>query len=106
MPSVVIQRPTMDDDERGPLPMTTQIVETLRSYFAQTFPDRADEIASFSESDSLFEGGFLDSLSFLELVEFVERRYGIVVPPSDFSPERLGALLQIAEYVHARAGSS
>ena len=41
----------------------------------------------FSDEDSLMELGFLDSTGVLELVNFLEKKYGIVVEDADLLPE-------------------
>jgi len=78
------------------------IASEIKSYLAAAFPDRADEAGGLSKDASLFDGGFLDSLSFLGLVEFIEDKFSVTVPPDDFVPERFSTLQKIATYVEGQ----
>jgi acyl carrier protein len=79
--------------------------DEVRRFLAREFPDRAAEVEGLSDGDPLFERGLVDSLSFLGLVQHLEERFGITVPPGDFAPERFRSLAEIAAYVEqARSG--
>lgn len=54
--------------------------------------------------DRLLEDGIIDSLSLLDLVEFIESTYEIVVDEFDIDVETFGSARSIAEYVLARRG--
>ncbi len=76
-----------------------EIIGTVRSYLVGEFPDRADALRAVRASASLFDEGFLDSLSFLGLVTFLEQRYSISIPPQDFITDLFGSLDRVAAYV-------
>ena len=78
------------------------IASEIRNYLAAAFPDRAGEAKNLADETSLFDGGFLDSLSFLGLVEFIEEKFSVTVPPDDFVPERFSTLQQISSYIEGR----
>lgn len=79
------------------------VITLLREHLVKERAERADEVRSLATEESLFDAGLLDSLSFLGVVQLLEKTYGITVPPEDFSPQRLGSLSQIGEYVAGKA---
>lgn len=84
--------------------MSQDVAGRVRQQLTRNFPDRAEEIAALGAGDSLFERGLLDSLSFLELVQFLESEFSITVPPRDYAPSRLDSLERIAAYVEQARG--
>jgi len=83
---------------------TAQVVDAVRGYLRQEFPDRAGDIDGLAPTVSLVEEGFIDSLSFLGLVEFLEKEFEIKVPPDDFVPERFQTMEEMAVYLAAARG--
>jgi acyl carrier protein len=51
---------------------------------------------------SLTQGGVIDSMGVLELIMFIEERYGLTVPDEDTLPENLDSVDRIVRYVHGR----
>jgi len=49
-----------------------------------------------------FETGILDSLSLLDFVAFVEKRYEIDISGRDIVPENFGSLRSVTDYVLGR----
>jgi acyl carrier protein len=56
--------------------------------------------------DDLLKKGIVDSHGVMELVDFLEDRYGITVRDEDLTPENFGTLVRIEEYVHTRRNSA
>lgn len=56
-----------------------------------------------ADTDELLALGVIDSLGFVELVEEVQERYGLVVPDTDITVEHFGSIAAIADYVSRRA---
>jgi len=52
----------------------------------------------------LLEGGVLDSINLVQLVHFLEERFGIAIGDADIRPEVFESTGAIAAYVRARAG--
>ena len=50
--------------------------------------------------------GLVDSHGVMELVGFIEERYGMTVRDEDLTPENFGTLVRIEEYVHSRRNSA
>jgi len=53
-------------------------------------------------NESLFESGFLDSFALAELVNALEREFGIKIPDSDLIPQRFDSISRISRYLEAR----
>ena len=57
------------------------------------------------EADTLFqEGRILDSTGFLEIITFVEERFGIEIADSEVVPENLGTLRTMSSFVAGKIG--
>ena len=52
--------------------------------------------------ESLTRNGVLDSMGVLELIMFIEERYGLKVPDEDTLPENLDSVERIVGYVERR----
>ena len=53
-------------------------------------------------SDSLTGKGVLDSMGVLELILFLEERYGVRVPDNEMTPRNLDTIDGIVNYLQAR----
>jgi acyl carrier protein len=56
--------------------------------------------------DDLLAKGLVDSHGVMELVAFIEERYGITVPDEDLTPENFQNLVRIEEFVQSRSNSA
>src|ERR1017187_4307692 len=64
----------------------------------------------FRDDDSFLDMGIIDSTGLLELVNFLEKHYGISVEEADLIPENLDSIVQLAGFLQRkldqrRAGS-
>jgi acyl carrier protein len=55
-----------------------------------------------SDEIDLFEGGFLDSLAFVELLVHLEREFGVTTSVDDLKVDNFKSVAHIAAYVAAR----
>ena len=53
----------------------------------------------------LLEAGVLDSINLVRLIQFMEERFGISIPDSDFGPELFESPASLAAYVERRKQS-
>lgn len=81
--------------------METQVASQLRDFISTTYLF-GDESRMPSDTDSLLETGILDSTGVLELIEFLEDRYQIVVEDSETVPENLGSIAGLTRYVTSK----
>jgi acyl carrier protein len=54
-------------------------------------------------SESLFDGGYLDSFSLADFVGELESEFHIKIPDSDLNPRKFETIERIEEYVAARS---
>jgi acyl carrier protein len=64
--------------------------ERLRRYLKDRFRNYRDDLATDADLT-----GIVDSLGLFELVEFVEREFGIAIPTEDFTPARFASIQSI-----------
>jgi acyl carrier protein len=51
------------------------------------------------DDDSLVENGIVDSTGILELIEFLESRFGVEVSEAETVPQNLGSISSLTEFV-------
>ena len=61
--------------------------------------------SSVDENDLLFEGGIIDSLHLIELIDLLQERFGMEVESDELSPENFESLQAMADYVRRKRGS-
>ena len=71
----------------------------VRGFITENFILDGQEIAS---DVSLTQQGVLDSMGVLELIMFIEERFGVKVPDEDTLPENLDSIAHIVRYVQGR----
>lgn len=77
------------------------IENDLRQFLADNFI-LDDGGAGLGADDSLTESGVIDSMGVLELITFIEERFGFTVPDSDTLPENLDSIARLVTYVEKR----
>lgn len=78
------------------------VIRTVKEYILATFLPGEDP-AQLTDKTPLITGGVLDSLATLELVGFLEQRFGIELEAHEVDAERLDTLVAIAELVRSKA---
>lgn len=73
----------------------------VRQFLADNFI-LDDGGAGLDADESLTQAGVLDSMGVLELIMFVEERFGVSVPDEDTLPENLDSVARIVAYVSRR----
>lgn len=84
--------------------MTNNIKERVRAFIVENFLF-GDESFPLADTDSLIENDIIDSTAVLELVAFIEERFGIAMADSDIVPANLDSLVRISAFIEARAGA-
>ena len=81
--------------------METQIRAELTEFIVTNY--LFGDIARAPRDDSsLIEEGIIDSTGILELIEFLESRFGIEVSESETVPENLGSISNLTEFVMSK----
>ena len=85
-------------------PSAEQVAGRVRAFIRDNFYVR-DEAALGGDA-SLIAGGVVDSTGVLELIEFVEREWGIAVEDREMLPENLDSIARIARFVTRKLGAA
>lgn len=75
----------------------SEIIDDVR-YFLKTEGFLTEKILLL-EDDSLTETGVIDSIILLQLVDFLESKYNIEIPPEMLTPENFDTLAGIKKSV-------
>lgn len=83
-----------------------ETLQAMRSFIQETFlymkPGHV-----LGDDDSLIKTGVIDSMGVLEVLTFIEDRFGVIPADEDVTEANLGTLRAIARFVAARqTGSS
>jgi acyl carrier protein len=81
-----------------------QIREQVRQFIIENF--LFGQEGDLRDDDSFLEKGLVDSTGVLEVVAFVEQRFGIRVEDTDVVPENLDSIQSIAEFVQRKEGEA
>ena len=85
--------------------MSDSITSIVSTFLIDNFRF-GDTSVAIAPDESLIEAGFIDSTGVLELVAFMEDRFGITVDDTDIVPETLDSLAAIACYVEKKGGTA
>ena len=77
-----------------------QLNQELRDFIVENF--LFGEPSELAEEDSLLSKGIMDSTGVLELIAFLEERYGISVDDEDTVPENLDSIANLCRFVSGK----
>ncbi len=83
------------------------MVDTVRSEIRTFIVDNflfGQDGAGIPDDQSFLQSGIIDSTGLLELVGFIEQRYGIVIEDRELLPENLDSLQQVSAFVVRKQG--
>lgn len=78
-----------------------EIRVSLRKFIAESFLPSAG-LNSFADTDSFMEKGIIDSTGVLELLEFIEDKFEIVVEDEEVIPDNLDSLTKITSFIERK----
>lgn len=78
--------------------------ETVKTYVIENFMFGAAD--GLSDETSFLDEGIVDSTGVLELVEFLEKTFGITVEDDELVPENLDSIDNIAGFVQRKLDSA
>ncbi len=73
------------------------IKHKLRDFVVKNF--YVPDAAVLREEDSLLDGGIVDSTGVLEIIDFIESEFKIVVEDQEMVPENLDSIANIAAFI-------
>ncbi|MEN8140584.1 MAG: acyl carrier protein [Thermodesulfobacteriota bacterium] len=77
-------------------------VANIREFIFENFLfDAAEE--ELANNTSFMEEGIIDSTGVLELVDWLEERFGIVVADDELVPENLDSVAQLSSFIASKA---
>jgi len=76
------------------------IALTMRQFVQENF--LFGQELTLSDTDSFLDHGIIDSTGVLELVTFLESRYGFSVEDQELVPENLDSIVNLVRFVHAK----
>jgi acyl carrier protein len=81
--------------------MKMDVIRTVKEFILERYLPGEDPQA-LTPTTQLMTSGILDSLATLELVSFLEERFGIELEAHETDPSRMGTLADIAELVQSK----
>ena len=75
--------------------------EVIREFIIENFL-MGDDGSSLRDDDSFLETRVIDSTGVLELVQFLEERFGISIPDEEILPENLDSVERIDRYLRIK----
>jgi len=85
--------------------MPDAIEAEIRAFIRDNFLFRGDS-AELDEAASLLDKGLIDSTGVLEMVAFLEERFGIQVADAEMLPENLDSVRGLVAYVQGKLGAA
>ncbi len=83
------------------LVMNNNIETKVREFIVDNFLFREDR-DSLSATESLLDGGLLDSTGVLELIAFLESDIGIEIKDADIMPDNFDSVRKITDFVKSK----
>jgi acyl carrier protein len=62
--------------------------------------------ATLGDDDSFLQKGLIDSTGILEVVSFIEEKFGIKVEDEELLPENLDSIRRLANFIGRKQGST
>jgi len=79
---------------------TPNVIETVQIFMREQA--WLEEGETITKTESLLERGILESLSMMELRQYLEKHYRITIDEDDLIPENFDTLLAIDEFVEKK----
>ncbi len=85
--------------------LTTGIEESIRSYLAENIIFSGNGYP-YADDTSFLNEGIVESMNILELVLFVEERFGVKVEDQEIIPDNFDSVSRLAAYVRSKASGA
>ena len=82
------------------------IDDQLMAFLKRTAESRGKPIDAIDPTARFFDLGILDSLSLLDFIGVIEKRYGLEIDGKDIIPEHFESLAAVGAYLHKRLGAA
>jgi acyl carrier protein len=84
---------------------TAAIEHAVREFLTDNFPLSGDA-TELDRDESLIGAGVIDSTGVLEVIGFVEERYGVEIADEEVLPENLDSIASIGRFVAGKLGAT
>ena len=81
----------------------TEIREQLRRYIAENLLF-SDKDYPFEDDASFLKNGVVDSTGVMELVAYVEKKFGVTVDPKEVVPDNFDSIKSLTGYIQRKTG--
>ena len=81
----------------------TEIREQLRRYIAENLLF-SDKDYPFEDQASFLKNGVVDSTGVMELVAYVEKKFGVTVDPKEVVPDNFDSIKSLTGYIQRKTG--
>jgi acyl carrier protein len=80
-------------------------MEELNKALREVLVSRFEVRQTLDDDTALFSGGLMDSLSVIELVNFIEEKIGCPIPPAEITLQNFDSISRIVRFA-SRLGAS
>lgn len=84
--------------------MTDSAPDVIRNFIVENFLF-GDTSQTLADDTSLIASDLVDSTGILELVAFIEERFGFTIADSEIVPDNLDSIGSISRFVMSKAGA-
>lgn len=81
------------------------ILGALRTYCSENFLYMKPDFV-LNDDEDLLKSGVLDSMGVMELIGFLDERWGVVPSDSEITEQNMGSLRAIARLVHRKVSNA
>ncbi len=81
-----------------------EVTDALRGFIRRAF-NVGEEDREFSDDVHLFDYGYIDSFGAVQLIGFIEERFGVKISDTDLVVHPLNTIREIGTLVHSRLGA-
>jgi acyl carrier protein len=81
------------------------VEKEIRDFIVENFLFGNTEY-SLGDEESFLQKGFIDSTGILEVVSFIEEKFGIKVEDDDLIPENLDSIRRLSAFIARKRGTS
>lgn len=85
--------------------MSQSAADDIRAYINDRFVFKSDA-AEIPLDAALFGSGLLDSAHMVDIIVYLEERFGISIPSTDITSDNLETIERMAQYVQNRQSTS
>jgi len=82
----------------------TQVEQPIRDFIAKNL--LYTDSFGYADDASLLREGIIDSLGVVELVEFVQKQFGVTVDQQEVTPDNFDSVVKLAAYVRKKAAGA